>query len=111
MKRLNELKEYKNSNAPIPPWINPTTANTLNMKQINESVWLEQNLYRTWENWPRQSKWAIPEASKDEFLIEKTPMYSQQIDQSYFKQDNKSHYTTLRRQKHRYINCIGVYMN
>ena len=61
---LNELKQYKNSIGPIPTWIKPSTADKLNINQVNESYWLEQNLYRTLENWPKMSKWAIPEASK-----------------------------------------------
>ena len=49
---------------PMPTWIKPSTANTLNMNDINESYWLEQNLYRTWENWPKVSKWSIPETAE-----------------------------------------------
>lgn len=64
LKRLNELTQYKNSMSAIPSWIKPSTANKLNMSEISETYWLEQNLYRTWENWPKQSKWAIPEAAE-----------------------------------------------
>ena len=64
MKRLNELIQYKNALGPMPTWIKPSTATKLSMKDINESYWLGQNLYRTWENWPKLSKWSIPEAAE-----------------------------------------------
>ena len=72
--------------------------NELNTNEINQKHWLEQNIYRTFENPPKQSKWVLPEAAEDEFLIEKSPGYSAQIDPIYFNQWNKSHYTTLERE-------------
>ena len=64
MKRLNELKQYKTSMGPMPTWIKPSTANKMDINNANETYWLEKNLYRTWENWPKLSKWSIPEAAE-----------------------------------------------
>ena len=50
----------------MPTWIKPSTANKMDINNVNESYWLEQNLYRTWENWPKLSKWSIPETAEGE---------------------------------------------
>ena len=56
----------------MPTWIKPSTATKLSMKDINESYWLGQNLYRTWENWPKLSKWSIPEAAEGKKFLLRT---------------------------------------
>ena len=84
MKRLNELIKYKNSMGPMPTWIKPSTANKLNMNDINESYWLEQNLYRTWENWPKVSKWSIPESAEGKNKRRWKLLYASQADHENF---------------------------